>query len=214
LPHDYINFAVNKDTGSKPSYGYSNSVGGKSISTFPTLGSDTGKYNFYYVSKTIRIDKSQVPWMADYRVDVKFHNCVPLSQRRGYEDTGVKDAGAISNIWVSKKNENNNFEFTIFVSWPAIDTQPDNLPGSFSISPALNREPVVNSVGGVVNFNGFAVITKDIMSEIDETLTSQINGDSKIGVCLYPTVSFEVIGIPGSFEPQTNFQANNTLLLR
>lgn len=213
LPHDYINFAVNK-SGAKATYGYSNSIGGKSFSTFPSLGTDGGNFNFYYVSKTIRIDKSQVPWMSDYRVDVKFHNCVPLSQRRGYEDTSYKDAAAISNVWVSKKNENNNYEFTIFVSWPALDAVPDNLPGDLPISPFVNREPAVNAVGGVINFNGFAVITKDIMSEIDISTTSVIRGDSRMGVCLYPTVSFEVIGIPESFEPQTNFQANNTLSLR
>lgn len=214
LPHDYINFSTNKDNNGKANYGYSNSVAGKALSTFPTLGSDTGKYNFYYVSKTIRIDKTQVPWMSDYRVDVKLHNCVPLSQRRGYEDTGTKDAGAISNIWVSKKNDNNNFEFTIFVSWPAVDTLPDNLPGDLPISPAINREPVVNAVGGVINFNGFAVITKDIMSQIDNGPTSPIRGDSNIGVCLYPTVSFEVIGIPGSFQPEVDLQGNATLVLR
>lgn len=218
-PHDYINFAVRKNViGVGPSnyanYGYSNATGGKSFSTYPTLEAlQGGWYNFYYVSKTVRIDRSLVPWMTDYRVNVNFHNCIPLSQRENHTEGGPseKSAATLSNVWVSKRNFYNNFEFTIFVAWPAIDLNPDMLPGGSPITPYLFREPITNANNSVVNFNGFAVITKEMLSEIEP---APLIGNSSLGVALYPTVSFEVIGIPEGYGSTSDFRTTNVLALK
>ncbi len=67
------------------------------------------KTMMFYVSKRVGIDRSQVPWMADYDVDVEFLNCIPLiGQVRGGQGQG---------IWVNKFKD----YFVINVAWVGPD---------------------------------------------------------------------------------------------
>lgn len=208
------------------------------FSTWPaheTASSNGGYYTLYYVSKTIKINRSLVPWMADYRVNVRLHNCVPLSSRiLGTEGNDVRRYGqgaSISNVWVSKKRvSQSDFEFTIFVGWTADDVFRQD--GSTFILPkiARARSTIGSNNQRPINYNGFAVITKDMLAQRDindaypwgngrpNTLSSNFNpsyystGGNKIGVALYPTVSFEVIGIPQNYNPGQNLNGANPYL--
>jgi len=187
------------------------------------VSSNGGYYTLYYVSKTIKINRSLVPWMADYRVNVRLHNCVPLSSRiLATENNNISRYGqgaTISNVWVSKKRiSQNDFEFTIFVGWTADDVFRQE--GSTFLLPkiARARNTIGNNTQRPINYNGFAVITKDMLAQRDindaypwangrpSTTSSNFNpsyyssGGNKIGVALYPTVSFEVIGIPENYN--------------
>lgn len=216
------------------------SASGKPIGfgTWPahrSASSNGGFYTLYYVSKTIKINRSQIPWMADYRVNVRLHNCVPLSSRiLGAEDNNFGRYGqgaSISNVWVSKKKvSQNDFEFTIFVGWTADDIFRQE--GSTFLLPkiARARNTISSNTQRPINYNGFAVITKDMLAQRDindlypwangrpNTTAGTYNpsyyssGGNKIGVALYPTVSFEVIGIPESYNPGQNLNSANPYL--
>jgi hypothetical protein len=213
-PHDYINFSFSKSvtTDNAASYGIGNSESTESttyndFASYPSLTTaNGGSHSIHYVAKTIKIDRTQVPWMSDYRVNVKFHNCVPLSRATTYSNAAtiaesiVKDAAQTANIWVSKKNVNGDLEFTIFVSWAMQDLGLDGGTTFFN-----NRRlilPNSNRALTDATYNGFAVITKDMMDQVRTGTTTQYG--SKLGVALYPTVSFEVIGIPADFISPVN----------
>lgn len=195
-----------------------------------------GYYSFFYVSKTIKINKANVPWMADYKVNVTLSNCVPLSSRRSHEPGGYRAAPGVTicNSWVSKREiSSQDAEFTIFVAWAAEDQYRFGNVGFGSRrmgfwSPKVARVlPLYSShaKSGVI-YNGFAVINKAIMSEVGhlnggnpghETSENLLNvpnpafyGDTAVGVALYPTVQFEIIGIPSSFQPAKDFRPTNT----
>lgn len=261
--YDWINYAISKvpdEFGQQPpgtfpddpflsdnstAYGpQSNTLRSASTSSIPvgfgtwpahrSASSNGGFYTLYYVSKTIRINKSLVPWMADYRVNVKLHNCVPLSSRiLGAEDNNYTRYGqgaTISNVWVSKKRVGDNLEFTIFVGWTADDVFRQE--GSTFLLPkiARARNTISSNSQRPINYNGFAVITKDMLTQRDEmdaypwyngrpnTTSTNYNrsyyssGGNKIGVALYPTVSFEVIGIPDSYNPGQSLNGTNPYL--
>ena len=195
-----------------------------------------GYYSFFYVSKTIKINKANVPWMADYKVNVTLSNCVPLSSRMSNDPTGSRERAGVTicNAWVSKREVSpQDSEFTIFVAWAAEDQfkfgDVGYGPRRFGFwSPKVARVlPLYSSNprSGVI-YNGFAVINKAIMSEVghlnggssgNETSENLLNvpnpafyGDTAVGVALYPTVQFEVIGIPASFQPAKDFRPTNT----
>lgn len=194
-----------------------------------------GYYSFFYVSKTIKVNKSTVPWMADYKVNVTLSNCTPLSSRMSTDPTGGRERGGvtISNVWVSKREISpSDSEFTIFVAWAAEDQFKFGNIGygnrRFGFwSPKVARVVPTyssNAKSGVI-YNGFAVINKGIMSEIghlnggsagNETSENLLDvpnpafyGDTAVGAALYPTVQFEIVGIPASFNPQRDYRVNN-----
>jgi len=195
---------------------FGNSVGtGGGTAPSPVAATDVttstigGFVSFYWVKKTIRIDKSQVDsWMEDYRVNVKLHNCVPLSHKNDYETAGLgAGAAGISNVWISKANIEGSYEFTIFVAWNAIDAtvQPDTAT-SAAVTPYLYRQPTRNSRGSIISFNGFAVITKEIAEDFNTDFLDEddVYGNSAVGATLYPTVTFEVVGIPRGYGASTS----------
>lgn len=182
--------------------------------TTSTIG---GFVTFYWVQKTIRVDKSLVQdWMEDYRVNVKLHNCIPLSHKQDYESVGLNaGAAGISNVWVSKSNVNGTLEFTIFVAWNAIDAtvSPDEAT-SGSVSPYFYRQPTRNARGSIINFNGFAVITRDMTDDFNRDIgdDEDLPGNAAIGATLYPTVSFEVVGIPRGYGASNSFKPSLPVL--
>ena len=53
-----------------------------SKNTLPNETGSQGITSFYFVEKTIQIDRSQISWAKDYHVAVDFLNCVPLISER------------------------------------------------------------------------------------------------------------------------------------
>jgi hypothetical protein len=152
-----------------------------------------GAYIQYYVSKTILLDKSLVSWATDYFVNVQLWNCVPLSCRTSNSPNNKNSTslGSSSNIWVDKRANS----FTIYVSWVAND------PLGFSNHPERNEydNSLIPSVEANRNnagkFAGFSVINQDIVNTANPN-SSPAAPSTNAGVALYPTVSFQVVGIP------------------
>lgn len=164
-------------------------------------GRDRGHSCIYFVKKKIFINRSSAPWMKDYFVNVQYLNCIPMSSRGFREvETGVVLPGH-AGIWVDKSY---NY-FTIFVAWVAsdwVDYQIGNSPvwgGPIANTTQVANSLPYNSAGrnDALLYAGFSVITEDIMKT---QYPSRDNvGESNAGVALYPTVTFQVVGIPEGF---------------
>lgn len=156
------------------------------------LGTDyfRNKVNVHFVKKTVSINRDAVnSWMGDYSVNVRLVNCVPLSSRYNSDDQ-MAFAGA-SNIWIDKKPDS----FTIYCAWVS-DGRYNQLGttiggGTVTLnSPAYQRESQ--------NYAGFLVITDDMFVE-GGSLSDPYRGEPAAGVALYPSISFDVVGIPSTF---------------
>lgn len=197
------------------------------IGGVPTNVAGGGFYSICYVKKTLRITKPS--WARDIRVDAKLINCVPLCQTSLYAG-GASPAFATdsktSNIWISKKRvpgSSTQVDVTIFVSW-AIDLYSEFSSNPRLMSPSLNRDRTFY-------YNGFAVITNDMSRETDsdngptfETAFNQANPNpaaypnsvfagSVMGICLYPSVYFDVIAIPDGYGVETDYGLNPIITL-
>jgi hypothetical protein len=193
-PNDYINHVARTHADTVDWGSFSDSTLAAKINKFGTdnnLGQDNF-VNILFCKKTVNIDRALVPWMEDYVVHVDLLNCVPLSCRlSGFQSD---EAAATQGVWIEKKQD----QFTIYCSWVANDYFPQN-PQSYEkklmAGPTGNTFPYNNRDG--YWFSGFAVITQDIMNA---TNTKQhYVGEAGVGVATYPSVTFEVIGIPAAF---------------
>ena len=184
-----------------------------SKNTLPNETGSQGITSFYFVEKTIQIDRSQISWAKDYHVAVDFLNCVPLSARANASTSAnrLQNAAGTANIWVDKRET----EFTIFISWSADDLIFKN-----------DGTPVNNPWGGSIARNrddgqryaGFCVMNSDIMTAPNPNGTFNGNGTEAVtaGVAIYPSVSFQIYGIPDNIELASRTlmsQANPTLTL-
>ncbi len=188
---------------------------------------DNRNATIYFVTKRIKLDFENTPWVSDYQVKVNFMNCVPLSTPRS-RDGGVSKQA--SNVWVQKHKD----YFTICVAWAG----PEILfgMGAFTYFPWANRNNVERFVGfaapealllggGSIGNNGHHPVGPSLnVSESDYTDTFEklVNNDnsgsrfgesdprhtdpsylSNVKPLLYPSVQWEVVGIPGSFVSES-----------
>lgn len=152
-----------------------------------------GNVDINFVKKSIRLNRDAVnSWMDDYFVNVQFLNCVPISSRYNTDNQRVF-AGA-SDIWVHKERN----RFTIYVAWATAQSARD------SDSPINNRER---------NMGGFAVLTDELYNR-RSNLNSRYPQEASIGVASYPTVTFEVIGVPTGFAGMPTTLAGNEPSIR
>ena len=167
-----------------------------------TLGNviNEGITSFFFVKKTIMIDRTQTPWMKDYFVNVQFQNCAPLSCRAGQSGNGqaYQSSNGVASIWVDRRDD----EFTIFVSWAGADSSTywgsSNIGDLFAKMPAQNR-------GDGSKYSGFAVLNNDIMTASNPNGASTGVGNESVamGTATYPTVSFQVVGIADGHEAES-----------
>jgi hypothetical protein len=198
------------------------STEGRMINSYPSkyTTNNGGYYSMPFVKKTFTVIKPT--WAQDVRVDARLFNCCPLS----FAGTSFHDAAArapaakIANIWTSKKTLNStSIEITIFVSWAIDLSTPDNNGNGVKL-PSMNR----NQLG---LYNGFAVITPDMVAESDQDMEGVFYGTtqsswtgtyergSTLGVCVYPTVQFDIIGVPAGRGANVDYfyQSNTTINL-
>lgn len=142
---------------------------------------DWGEHTLYFVKKTIRLDRTNVPWVGDYHVNAQLWNCVPMTTRAGNHQAMAGSTG----IWVDKRRD----EFTIFVSWVAYDHNNSNS------DVATNRDEGTK-------FVGFTVMNNDILSVQNPNFN--VAGEAAAGACIYPSVTFQITGIPGTFNSNIN----------
>lgn len=160
----------------------------------------------HFVKKTIRLDRSNVQWMQDYLVKAQLLNCVPLSNR-SIGGNQFQYAGA-ADIWVEKKQN----EFTIYCAWVANDPfQGQNTTEFESLQSNTNgfKLPYVNRT--TAKFSGFTVITSELQTAPGSS--RYFPGESAAGAAIYPTVTFEVVGIPQGYSgfPST-LQGNDPVI--
>lgn len=154
---------------------------------------DKGNTCIYFVKKRIQLDKSQIQWASDYHVNVQLWNCAPLSCRTHRDGNNMAVASNAS-VWVDKRPN----EFTIYVSWVASDQYNQGISSGASEPGDSNVRPHQARNEGS-KFAGFSVINNDILSH--DYVHRVVDGESSAGVAIYPTVYFQVYGIPAGFSP-------------
>lgn len=174
-----------------------NSLGTDLVSTgFAGAVPAKGQSCIYFVKKRIQLNRTQVQWASDYQVDVQLLNCAPLSCRTRDNNTERYDAAGHASIWVDKRPT----EFTIFVSWVARD-QYD----SATVRPDTERD-------AGLRWAGFSVINADMVTH--DYFHRVVAGESSAGVAIYPTVTFQVTAIPGTYATlATNMNNANPVLI-
>ena len=159
-----------------------------------------GEISFHFCSKTINIDKSNVEgWAYDYHVAVQLHNCLPATARGAYSTTQnepINSAGA-SQIWVEKREDS----FTIFVAWVGDDKTSVRLRGSGGWDNVFQNQVAQNREDGS-KYAGWIVLNKDIMNAQNPNGSFTGNGTESVtaGVAIYPSVTFQIFGIPLSIS--------------
>ena len=162
--------------------------------------------NTVFVKKTISINRESVPWMADYSVNASFLNCAPISA--GSNSVYSKIHNSPIGIFIDKRPT----EFTIFVCWQGRES-------FLSYLNIGNKDIELSNLREGNDFAGFAVINKELSNyQLPATATSQYNvrppGESSVGVCIYPTIKFEIIGIPTGYIDQTRSFTEESETLR
>ena len=183
----------------------------------------------YFVTKRIKLNFENTPWVDDYQVKVNFLNCVPLSFNIAPAAVTKKTSQA-SNIWIQKQKD----YFTICVAWAG--PTPVLGPGAHEYFPWANRNVPAKFVGfahpqayllggGEIGNNGSNPVGgSENISEArrNETFERLVNKDagggavagtspkfsepnyfSPVKPLVYPSVQWEVVGIPGSFVSES-----------
>lgn len=188
---------------------------------FDYLGKSAGKINgarldhlfsnslIFFCKKTIKLDRTQVEWMDHYTVNAHLVNCVPLSHSkdRGV-DVGQPHAGA-SHIWVEYRKD----EFTIYCAWVGMQnvfTEEGQLSQNFPGSLFSNRFGSTGSTAGnntptkykALFSTGLTTLRDDAEVTAGFTVITQelagLNRNKVVsgGVCIYPTLKFDIVGYP------------------
>lgn len=188
---DYLGKSAGKENGAKLEHLFSNSL-------------------VFFCKKTVKLDRTQVEWMDHYTVNAHLVNCVPLSHPNDRNaDVGQSHAGG-SHIWVEYRRD----EFTIYCAWVGMQnvyteeghirqnilgsTISNRFPG-FSAGSAQSSTPTKYKAlfsTGLTTLRddaevtaGFTVITQELAGL---NRNKVVNG----GVCIYPTIKFDIVGYP------------------
>lgn len=122
-----------------------------------------------FITKTIYLDRANVGWMGDYEVNVHFWNCSVASD--------------LYPVFITKRRDS----FTIFILLGGSIGQINSNNDITLRQNAFNSTFVLESGIGI---GGGMYPTIHPASEPKY---------NKMGVCTYPTVSFEVVGIPTGY---------------
>ena len=202
------------DNGSLPRYKYAAYSNKEKTARLKRFGTQTmnnqfpggnnisdGVVTIYFVKKTIKLNMEAVrSWMGDYDVNVQYLNCFPLTMNSLSNDWGNAtdearpQGGKAAGLWVEKLPD----RFTIYAAWAAVDPM-NNIPatGNAYTSPLI---PPLNRSGN--HFAGFGVFNNKLFTKPSpntNALIASYNGEADIGIAIYPTIQFQVIGIPTSF---------------
>ena len=180
------------------------------LNTLNGSNAERGITSFYFVEKTIRLDRSQTPWMTDYFVNVQLQNCAPLSSRATSSKTANSyySSNGVASVWVDRRDD----EFTIFVSWAGNDYTSFDIGNRSQI---WSRMPANNRSDGD-RYSGFSVLNSDIMAASNPNGAATGTGTESVatGTAIYPTVSFQIVGVPDSIESasRTSLNSQNPVL--
>lgn len=167
-----------------------------------------------YVRKRINIDRSNVPWMAEYDVDVRLLNCAPITQSVQITDpdNGMPSQGDPVGIFVEKAYD--YFYIYVFYKTNSLLNSGDYTytwgEGKYGTQ---NRNDTYRDY---TRFPGFTVMHQAAHYKSERVKTYSTKAEEQFtpqAFATYPSVSFSVIGYPGDLTYATNLGQDNTLIL-
>ena len=227
-PNDYINTFISQSMSQQIGYnGADASIVAGSNSQFTNLGglnqngvepsklknfnnTDTagnGNHSdvaFHYVSKKIFFNRPN--WLMDYRVDVTLINCLAqnYSGTHGKGGSHPDYPGTYFGHWVEKGP---NY-FIIYVAFVADDNNNWVNVGF----PAPGVDGVSERDGG--RYSGFIVPISDILTSNTAAIATHNNhgyvGNPRVGKCTYPTVMWNMTGVPDTDAAYLHGNLNGT----
>jgi hypothetical protein len=164
-------------------------------------GANVSRVNFHYIAKRIKFNRSAVPWLGDYKVDVNLVNCLP-------QVGSQQQSSTYHGWWVEKGYD----EFTIYVAFAANDNniggsdQTPRFPAPHSLSfTSTGKKKKTTSVLNVSDragerFSSFVVPVSDILTANTDPVGQGAGegyvGNPRIGKCTYPTIMWSITGVP------------------
>lgn len=161
--------------------------------------------NLLFLKKKIRLNRDSVGWMKDYQVQTQFWNCIPFSQSTNYSTTYGNNQTGSCQIWIDKFYD----YFNIYISWSAPAFAGYNVVVGNS-TPTTEQRSIKNN-RDLPYFSSWPVINEDIYRS--DPTNRLYTGQSGLGVAIYPTITFQVIGIPDSKFVNSMHQTNPLLVL-
>jgi len=159
---------------------------------------------FHYISKKIFFNRPN--WLIDYNVDVTLINCLAQSETGYYGDNKGRDlAASYFGHWIEKGP---NY-FIIYVAFTAETNSNDAVPGY----PAPSAKGVSQRDGG--RYSGFVVPVSDLLTSNTNAMSVHgpaggYVGNPRIGKCTYPTVMWNMTGVPDTDAAYLHGNLNGT----
>lgn len=179
-----------------------------------------------YVTKRIKLDLANTPWVSDYQVKVNLLHCTPLcdyvslpSRAGSNNGRGITDNRNSSQVWVQKYKD----YFIICVAWAGTNLFAKNtgdlLPWNDRNNPekfAGFAQPQMNLLGGST-FTSFSptpfgqsvglepesarqgLFTEFVTKPQQTTTNTESNYFNAVVPLLYPSIQWEVIGLSNEF---------------
>jgi hypothetical protein len=176
------------------------------------LGGLQSTVNFHYVKKRILFDRDSLPWLADYKVDVDLINSLPQNDAGVLGDSLGEGRGSRSGSYFGHWVEKGWNEFTIYVAFIADSnnyrTENENprfpAPHSLSYTTSTKKKKTTQTLTvsqrGGERFSGFIVPVQDMLQANTNPLSNTNGlgyiGNPRVGKCTYPTVMFNIQGVP------------------
>jgi hypothetical protein len=185
----------------------------------------------YFVTKRIKLNLEATPWVDDYQVKVNLLNCVPLTFNNASQPQGEPlPTSQASNVWIQKHKE--YFTICVAWAGPRAIFGP-GAHRFFPWANRNNADKFVGFAhpqayllgGGSFGNNGSNPVGgSENISETsrDESFERMVNNDSTgdripstsnkftesnyfspVKPLVYPSVQWEVVGIPGSFMAES-----------
>ena len=150
-----------------------------------------------FCKKKIKFDATEAinsGMFADYHVNVQLLNCVGMSSRAMANKHPAQTASS-QGIWVEKGAD----YFTIYISWTSADAarEHDEIPSGESATQNENIPSWEGNRNKGEKFAGFSVISQGIMDMFNDYAKN--GGEISAGVAIYPSCSYQVIGIPPGY---------------
>lgn len=184
----------------------------------------------FFVRKRIKLNLNNTPWVRNYHVNVDLLNCIPLSVGGSFVRRGQH-----ANIWVNKYRDH----FFINVAWIGPDwTSNENRgnvkpwgnrddPASFAgfTLPEIDilagnpfkgtRPNIINLLGNVSNAAQRTAYFNDAVGNDNEPTVSTDNRHfTAMHPLLYPSVTFEVIGLTDEVNKAGNGEQGDLMRQR
>jgi len=210
-PNDCVHVALQNFATRSGSYPYT-SAKARRRESGGRLEASINDFLVFYCKKTIQLNKADVEWMDHYSVNVHYENCVPLTAPAFNNSTLEalwQNVGSSAKIFVeTKKNE-----FTIYCSWVGAQfaavsnlfnftgQSPDNQMFTQYFGGTYARSNFTQvAENGLITLRDNPEVTAGHLVFNQEFSKIDDNGLQNVGICILPTVRFDVIGYPSRYS--------------